>query len=218
MSIEKYKYQGDANIGFYATITDSYAVVPQKFDKEKLDVDTVVQTRISGTNMVGMFTAGNSECLLLPESVKDREKKKLEDSDINYYVLDSQENALGNIILANDKGALISPEIEDKKEEISEVLDVDVKVGKIADIPNPGVCGTVNSRGAIIHRDASEEEAEKVKDALELQDINIGTVNTGSPYIGSGVLSSNRSLVVGGDTSGPEIGRIDRVMVEKEED
>lgn len=216
MEIEKYNYQGDTNIGFYATATNSYAVTSRSFDGKDYFPETVVETRIAGTNLVGLFTAGNSNCLLLPESVKEREVEKIDDAGIEYHVLDSVENALGNIILANDSGAVISPELEDKKEEIEEALGVDVEVSKIASISNPGVCGAANSHGAVIHRDASEEEAELVKEALHLEDINIGTVNIGSPYIGSGVVLNDQFVLTGHDTTGPEIGRLDRTLVKHE--
>ena len=213
MEIEKYNYQGDTNIGFYATVTDSYAVTSRDFDEKDYFPETVVETRIAGTNLVGLFTAGNSNCILLPESVKDREVEKIDEAGIDYHVLDSIENALGNVILANDQGAVISPELEEQKEEIEEALGVDAVVSKIASISNPGVCGAANSHGAVIHRDASEEEAELVKEALDLDDINIGTVNMGSPYIGSGVVLNDDFVLAGHDTTGPEIGRLDRTLV-----
>ncbi|MFT4892812.1 MAG: translation initiation factor 6, partial [Candidatus Nanohaloarchaea archaeon] len=196
--------------------SNSYILVPRKFEHKDYFPEKIVETKIAGTNLVGLFTAGNSNCLLLPESVKDREVKKIEEAGINYHILDSIENALGNIILANDKGAIISPELEDQKEEIEEALEVEVETGEIASIENPGVCGSANSHGAVIHRDASEQEAKHVKKVLQLDDINIGTVNMGSPYIGSGVVSTDEFILTGYDTTGPEIGRLDRVMVERE--
>lgn len=213
MQIEKYNYQGDTNIGFYATATGSYVLVPRNFEHKDYFPGKLVETKIAGTNLVGLFTAGNSNCLLLPESVKEREVERIEEAGINYHVLESIENALGNIILANDKGAIISPELEDKKEEIEEALEVKVETGKIASIENTGVCGAANSHGAVIHRDASEEEAENIKEILQLDDINIGTVNMGSPYIGSGVVSTDDFILAGHDTTGPEIGRLDRTLV-----
>ncbi|PSG99026.1 MAG: translation initiation factor IF-6 [Nanohaloarchaea archaeon SW_7_43_1] len=216
MEIEKYNYQGDTNVGFYATVNNSYAVIPRQFEEKEYFPEKTVQTRIAGTNLVGLFTAGNSNCLLLPESVKEREVEKIEESGINYHILDSIENALGNIILVNDRGAVISPELEDRKKEIAEALGVEVEIGEIGSIENPGVCGVVNSKGAVIHRDASTEEAEHVKEVLQLEDINIGTINMGSPYIGSGSVASDDFILVGHDTTGPEIGRLDRVTVERD--
>ena len=216
MEIEKYNYQGDTNVGFYATASDSHILIPRNFDHKEYFPEKSVETKIAGTNLVGLFTAGNSNCLLLPESVKEREVNKIKEAGINYHILDSIENALGNIILANDKGAVISPELEDQKEEIEEALEVTVQTGKIASIENTGVCGSANSQGAVIHRDASEKEAEHVKQALQLEDINIGTVNMGSPYIGSGVVLNNSFILTGHDTTGPEIGRLDRTLVNHE--
>lgn len=216
MEIEKYNYQGDTNVGFYATASDSYILIPRNFDHKEYFPEKSVETKIAETNLVGLFTAGNSNCLLLPESVKEREVEEIEKAGINYHILDSIENALGNIILANDKGAVISPELEDQKEEIEEALEVDVETGEIASIENTGVCGSANSQGAVIHRDASEKEAEHVKQVLQLEDINIGTVNMGSPYIGSGVVLNNSFILTGHDTTGPEIGRLDRTLVNHE--
>ncbi|PSH01159.1 MAG: hypothetical protein BRC27_02885, partial [Nanohaloarchaea archaeon SW_10_44_10] len=107
MEIEKYNYQGDTNVGFYATVSNSYVIIPRQFQEKEYFPEKTVRTRIAGTNLVGLFTAGNSNCLLLPESVKEREVEKIKKSGINYHILDSIENALGNIILANDRGAII---------------------------------------------------------------------------------------------------------------
>jgi translation initiation factor 6 len=98
------------------------------------------------------------------------------------------------------------------EEELGEALEAPVTFGKIAGIQNPGVCGLANNKGAVIHREASEDEAKKVKKALDLEDIDVGTVNLGSPYTGSGGLAIEDHVLVGENTSGPEIGRIDRTM------
>ena len=212
MRIEKLSYRGDTNIGFYTHFSNSYAIVPRGFESETFEQKTV-ETRISGTRMLGLFTAGNSNCLLLPESVKDREVSKIEEEGVNCKIIESRENALGNLILANGEGAVISRELEDKREEISEALDVQVKVQEIAGIDNPGVCGVVNSKGVLLHRDTSEEEAEAVKEALNVENVNIGTINMGSPYLGSGLVASDELILTGEDTTGPEIGRIDRTLM-----
>jgi len=213
MNIEKYNYTGNENIGFHATVTEEQAIYPPEFTrKEKFTAEKTVETYINRTKLVGLFTAGNSNCILIPKEATSREKDKLEEAGISFKVLDSPDNALGNLILANDKGAIISPKLDEMKEEIEEALEVPVKVGKIAGLQNPGVSGLVNSRGAVIHREASEEEAEKIKEALDLEDIDIGTINLGSPYTGSGGLATDDLVLVGENTSGPEIGRIDRTM------
>ena len=213
MDIEKYNYTGNESIGFHATVTQKQAIFPPEFKKkDEFTAKKTVETYINRTKLVGLFTAGNSNCILIPKETTSREREKLEEADITYQVLDSPDNALGNLILANDQGAYISEKLADKEEEIEDALEVPVTVGTIAGLQNPGVGGLTNSRGAVIHREASEQEAEKVKKALKLEDIDIGTVNLGSPYTGSGGIATNELILVGENTSGPEIGRIDRTM------
>lgn len=216
MLIEKYDYRGDINIGLYAIATNEYLIVPREFKEKNFFPQEAVETRIAGTRLIGLFTAGNSNCLLLPDSVKEREKKKLEKAGIPVHVIENNENALGNLILANDKGAVISEKLSDEKEEIAEALEVPVETGEIAGIANPGSCGVANKNGVLIHRDSSEEEAEHVKNVLKVDKVDISTVNMGSPYIGSGIVSNDEHFLVGSDTTGPEIGRIDRILMQEE--
>ncbi len=210
--IERYNYRGEPNIGFYATITPSQAIYPPDFKRKDFFDADYAETHIARTRLVGLFTAGNSNCILVPDTVTDREISKLEDSQVNFHVLESRENALGNMILANDKGAVISDKLSEHKEEIEDALEVPVEIGKVAGLPNPGVCGAANAHGVLLHREATEEEAEKIRDALKVEDVDIGTVNLGSPYIGSGLIGNDENLLLGEDTTGPEIGRIDRTM------
>lgn len=211
--IEKYNYEGNTTVGLYGIATNEYAVVAPKFTKKDLfEVDTVVETYVAQTRLVGMFTAGNSNCLLLPENIAEREKNAIEEAGINVEVIEAQGNALGNLVLANDKGAIISPKLEDHQEQIEEALEVDVEVMEIAGIPNPGVCGRANSKGVLLHRAASEEEAKNAKEVLDVENVDIGTVNMGSPFIGSGLICNDRLMLTGEDTTGPEIGRIDTTL------
>jgi translation initiation factor 6 len=210
--IEHYNYRGEPSLGFYATVTSETAIFPPEFqEKEFFDVEHV-ETYISRTRMVGLFTAGNANCLLVPESTTDHEREKLEESPVDFHVLDSRENALGNLVLANDNGAVISDKLEHRKDEIEDALEVPVTVAEVAGLPAPGVCAAATNRGVLLHREATEEEAEKLKEALQVEEVDIGTVNLGSPYIGSGLAGNQESILVGEDTSGPEIGRIDRTL------
>ncbi|MFB6158407.1 MAG: translation initiation factor IF-6 [Candidatus Nanohalobium sp.] len=213
MDIEKYNYEGNENLGFHATVAEEQAVFPPEFKrKDSFSSQNNAETYINRTRLVGLFTAGNSNCILIPEETTERERRKLEESGVEFKVIKTQDNALGNLILCNESGAYISRKIEDRKEEIENALEVEAVVGDIAGIKNPGVCGLANSQGAVLHREASEEEAEKVKEALGLENVDVGTVNLGSPYTGSGGVATDELVMVGENTSGPEVGRIDRTM------
>jgi translation initiation factor 6 len=214
MSIDRYNYEGNTNIGFYATVTSDQSILPPDFKRSELFEGEQVETFIGRTRLVGLFTAGNSSSILVPDIITRVEKKKLDEAEIDYTVIDTTETAIGNLVLANDKGAVISERIEEHREEIEEALDVEATVINIAGNPTPGVCGVANNRGAVIHRDADEETAEKVKEALRVEDIDIGTTNMGSPYTGSGAVATDLQVLVGEETTGPEIGRLDRTLFE----
>lgn len=215
--IERYNYEGDPNIGLAATATPEHAIIPPEFRREEfLDSEKTATTFIAGTRLAGLFTEGNANCILLPSNTKENERQKLEEAGVEFHVLDSVETALGNLITANDSGAVISRRLEDHREEIEEAFGVDAKVVDIAGSPNPGVASAANNTGVLIHRAATEEEAEKVKNALGVDNVDIGTVNLGSPFVGSGMIVCGQRILVGEDTSGPEVGRIDRTLVRHE--
>ncbi|MFB6204032.1 MAG: translation initiation factor IF-6 [Candidatus Nanohaloarchaea archaeon] len=213
MEIKRYNYLGNTNIGFYAAVAGSQAIFPPEFKEKEGFEARSAETYLAKTRLVGLFAAGNSNCVLVPDIVTEREREKLEDSGIDHHVIDSRDTALGNLVLANDSGAIISERLEDHREDIEDALEVPVTVGSIAGIPTPGACGVANSHGALLHRDASEEDAEFVKDALDVENVDIGTVNMGSPYTGSGLLANDAMILVGEDTTGPETGRIDRTLL-----
>jgi len=218
MEIQRYDYLGNSSIGFYATVTGTQAVYPPEFKEEKkelFDVGKSAETFINRTRLVGLFTAGNSNCILIPKGATSREKKKLEEAGIDFQVIETNDNALGNLILANDHGAVISEKIEEHREEIAEALDVDVTVSRIAGIKNIGVCAEANSNGVLLHRETGEDDAEKVMEALEVNDADIGTVDMGSPYIGSGLVATDTGILTSENTTGPEVGRIDRTLMQE---
>ncbi len=61
-----------------------------------------------------------------------------------------------------------------------------------------------NSKGGIIHPSAEEEDIKTISQVLGVE-LEPATVNGGSPYLSSGTLANNNSLVVGGLTNGPEL-------------
>ncbi|OYV09323.1 MAG: translation initiation factor 6 [Methanosaeta sp. NSP1] len=42
--------------------------------------------------------------------------------------------------------------------------------------------------------------------------IDVGTVNMGSPLVGSGLLANSKGYLAGFETSGPELGRIEDAL------
>lgn len=208
MALEQTDYKGDENVGFYGLVTDSYALFARGFKHRDLfEEHRVTEIRLGGTNLIGLFASGNSTALLVPDIISDVEEQRLQEADIPFHVLESRYTALGNLVLCNDTGCVLSPHLEDRKDEIADVLDVPVETGTVAGLNIPGSCGAATNQGVLLHRDATEDELTHVESVLGL-DGDIGSVNFGSPYVHSGLLANSNDLLIGPNTTGPETQRI----------
>jgi translation initiation factor 6 len=210
-------FNGDPNIGLYGFATDKYCLIGttpgnkilQKL-KESLDVEIVTST-ISCVELAGLFVAGNSNGILIPSIAEDSEIRGLEKCGLNVVVLDSRENALGNLILCNDSGCMISGSLRKHRGEISDALGCEVEVGKIADLDIVGACGIVNNKGCLCHREASEEEMKAIESLLKVK-VDVGSVSYGSPFIKSGIIVNSKGAAFSAATTGAEVGRIEEVF------
>ncbi len=205
-------YKGDPHLGFYGIATDEYAVLAQDFKKsKKLGVETVCETPLCNTSLTGLFAAGNSNGILVPESASDHELERLKEAGIDYLALDSRHNAVGNIVLVNDHGCIISTHLAEEKEKIEDFLQVRVEIGQVAGLDIVGSAGIATNKGVLLHRETSEAELGKVEKVLDVEG-DIGTVNFGSPYVGTGIVTNSITSLVGNDTKGPETARIEKTL------
>ncbi len=206
-------FGGDPNIGLFGLATDKYAVLPDAGIDAKLLPKKAVYTTIAGTKFCGLFLAGNSNGLLVPWTITERELSILKKGlgGVNICVIESKHTALGNLVSCNDKGAVISPLLREFAGRISDCLGVPVKVGTILGINLVGALCAATNRGFLLDMYAEEEDFNLVKGALKVGG-DIGTVNFGSEFVKSGILANSKALLVGAKTTGPEIARIDEAL------
>ncbi len=213
--IELISFNQDSNIGLYAFATDKFCLVGSEIDDRYVEIIErtlkvpVHKITIAGTSLIGVFVSGNEDCILIPEITFGFEKKDLENLGINYKIIESNVTALGNSIAINKNGAYLSKEFsEETKEQIKAALNIPVKEGKIADLEIVGSCVALNDQGGIIHRDAEEFEI-KLLEKLFGVEFREGTINMGSPYIKSGVITNNKGVLIGSNSGGPEANNVD---------
>jgi translation initiation factor 6 len=119
---------------------------------------------------------------------------------------------MGNMVLANDKGALASPNLSaDAIETISKTLGVPTEQGTIAGINNVGAAGVATNKGALLHPDATAEEAEAAEEILGVP-VDVGTGCGGVKYVGVCMIANSYGAIVGETTTGPELGRIESAL------
>lgn len=214
-------FNGNIFIGAFIFTNDKFTLVPFETPSKLYDtIREVLKTeiftvKIMNSSIIGILIAGNNNGILLPHLTLDEEiesLKKVLGDKVNIGVLPSKKTALGNIILANDKAALVHPELDSKSiKTIEDVLDVPVEKGTIANILTVGSAAVVTNKGMIVHPDASEEELKFLEDFFKVR-VDVGTVNFGVSFVKTGLVANTHGALVGERTTGPEIMRIEQTL------
>lgn len=220
MDIIKYDVYRGPNLGVYISVNDSMVLVPMGFAQSKaeklseyLDVEYCYAS-IANTRLIGALSVMNNKGILLPTTAYQEEYDFLKkEIDLEIGVLDSKFTALGNVICANDKGAVVSPWLsENDCQTIRDVLGVEVIQKKIAGFNQTGSVMVANNAGAAIHPEANEEDMKQFANLLGVK-IEQSSINNGIPYVSSGILANNHAIVVGSLTTGSEIMMLTRAFL-----
>lgn len=212
-------YNKNVNIGILARANDEVAVIPrdapESFERdvrEVLQVD-VVRANLAGTNLVGVFMAMNNRGAVVGGTVTEEEVQVLRDSGIKVEVVEDRLNALGNLIVATDKGAIAySGFSQDSLRRISRAFGCHVRaVDKLGGFRTIGSIGVATSRGALFHPELSDEELRIVEKVLKVN-VDIGTVNMGIGFVKTGIIANAKGALIGDNTTGPEMLRIEEAL------
>ncbi|MDC0242062.1 translation initiation factor IF-6 [Nitrosopumilus sp.] len=212
MDIIKYDVYRGPNIGVYISVNDSIGLVPLGFAETKakkleeyLNIE-VMYTAIANTRLIGSLSVMNNKGFLLPSTAYQDEYDYLKnETDLEVGVLDTKFNALGNVICANDKGAIVSPALSNENcKIIADVMGVEVIQKKISGSHLAGVNLRANNSGGVIHPEAEEKDIKEIADVLGVN-VEKCSINGGIPYVSSGILANNHCIVVGSLTNGSEI-------------
>jgi translation initiation factor 6 len=214
-------FVGSPYVGVFARATDRVLVVRNDADEELVDALAdelavpAVTTTIGGSATVGSLVAGNGNGLVVTGRITDRERDRLADAvgeDVVIGALPGRRNAAGNVVLANDTGAYVHPELSDDAVDVVEdTLDVPVERGELGGVRTVGTAAVATNDGVLCHPKATEAELAALDDHLGVH-ADVGTVNFGAPLVGSGLLANDNGYVVGEDTSGPELTRIEQTL------
>jgi len=210
---------GSPVLGVFATVTENVALVPvgtphatAEQIEEALRV-RVMQTSIAGSFVVGSLACGNCSGFVVSRYAYAEEIEPLQElGNVNVQAIPDVMTAVGNIILANDTAAVVHPRLPNRAvKTIEETLQVDVRRATIAGLKTVGMAGVATNKGVLVHPRVSDAEIAILEDTFNLP-VDIGTVNFGSPLIGSGLLANSAGYLAGADTTGPELGRIEDAL------
>jgi translation initiation factor 6 len=203
---------GNASIGVYSLVNDRIAIVPPQVPENKrkkveewLKVK-VVATTVGKSVVTGALACSNSNGVILPPFATEEEVEAIKSAaDINVAVMDTKKTAYGNLVLANDKGAVADPRLErGVVNKIADTLGVEVVSSEIAGLPYVGSLATATNKGVLAHPLLKEGERKVLEDVFKVP-VDVGTINCGIPYVATGLLGNSYGAVTGLLTTGPEM-------------
>jgi len=207
---------GSPNIGVYCFCTEDLAVVPPGLTSRKLAqfADTlgvnICSTTVGGTTLVGALVTGNSKVVLVPHTIQDYELRRIEEFS-KVIIVESNWTALGNVVLANDFGAIVHPDAPVEIAKSVSELGVQVAYGQIGSLSFVGSLAIATNKGAILSPNTLNEEQSVIEAALHVN-VDLSTTNGGVPFVKSGILANSKGAVVGPLTRGAELMQITRVL------
>jgi translation initiation factor 6 len=218
---------GSVCIGVYSLATDSLVIVPKWIPLRKAELFAewlkvkLVHATIGGSVLVGALACANSNGALLPSFVGQEELEVLKSVfDGNVTIMGTKKTAYGNLVLVNDHGAVVDPGLKGPEvRQISDTLGVEAVAGEIAGMPYVGSLAVATNKGVLAHPLLKDSERRLLEETLRVP-IDVGTINCGVPYVGTGLVCNSHSAIVGSLTTGPEmfiIGNALDVVKEEEE-
>jgi translation initiation factor 6 len=203
---------GSASLGVYSLATDRFFMVPNSVPPKKaqrlsewLKVK-LIHTSVGASVLIGALACANSNGILLPSFIREEELGTIRKSfDGNITIMETKKTAYGNLVLANDQGAIVDPRLKPADvDKISETLGVEVARSEIAGLPYVGSLAVATNKGVLAHPFLKDTERRLLEDLLKVP-VDVGTVNCGLPYIGTGLIANRHTAIAGLLTTGPEI-------------
>ena len=203
---------GSASLGVYSLATENIVMIPVIVPKQKAQEYAdwlkakLIYTSISGSVLIGALACANSNGMLIHNAVREEELEKIKSVySGNIYIMETKKTAYGNLVLANDKGAVVDPRFKETEiKKISETLGVEAVSTEIAGLPYVGSLAVATNKGVLAHPMLTAEEKKTLENVLKVP-VDVGTVNCGVPYVGTGLIANSHAAVAGSMTTGPEM-------------
>ncbi|MFW9771782.1 MAG: translation initiation factor IF-6 [Promethearchaeota archaeon] len=224
MSILKYQLFGKNSVGVYLSVNNIFGLYPStllNFAIKKIKSafkEPFFPISINNSTLLGVYLASNKYGIVVPHIVRDDELNNLTKFAINlkddYQIgtIKSIDNAFGNLILCNDKGAIISSLLKDFKHEIENILNVESEIFEFTNNYLPGSIGLANNNGCVVHPLTNDKEIEQISSILRVSEVDVSTVNRGIPYLSSGATVNDYSGIFGLACTGPELMRMTDIL------
>jgi translation initiation factor 6 len=125
---------------------------------------------------------------------------------------DSRFTAVGNLVTANDHGAIVSSILEAPAvKQVQDVLGVETFRMSIDHYSQVGALVVATNSGAAVCPKVSEKDVEEISRVFKVE-ASPSSVNGGIPFVASGVVANTKNAVAGYLTTGPELVFLTRAL------
>lgn len=211
-------FNENPNVGVYCRTNDKVAFLQQKLLKKikKKIIDALEvkleELAIYDSSIVGSLLTMNSHGAALTWIANQSVIDIIADYGLEVTVIKDVLNAAGNDILVNDYGAMVHPKMKNETmKKLKKTLDVPVERGTIAEQGIVGMAAVVTNKGCLCHPKITPQEKKHLEKLFNVESM-IGTVNHGDPMIGTGLVANSKGAIIGRNTTGIEMGRIEEAL------
>lgn len=207
------------NIGVFLKANDRFLLIPKglaetKSDKLAASLEvTPVPASIGESRLMGPLVSMNGKGILVSRLCEPAEVKELQTATgMNVARLESRYTAVGNLVAANDRRAIVSPVLEPRAvQQVGDVLGTETEQMPVKEYIQVGALVVATNSGAAVYPGLDEAEVSRMGSLLGV-DAYPTSVNRGVPYVASGIVANSKNAVVGSQTTGPELVFITRAL------
>jgi translation initiation factor 6 len=215
MNLNKIKILGSNYIGLFGITNDNLCLLPKSVDEKTekiiqktLDVKTI-KTSIYESSLIAVFAKMNNKELIVPSFITNKEISEIE-KEIKIRIIET-EQALGNLIELNDENMILSKTLKQNVVKQLEKTGLNYEITNIAKTDAIGSSLLITNKAFLINPNSTEEEISLIKKTLGF-DGGSSTANTGDLFIRNSVIANTKGILVGEQTTGHEMNRIEEAL------
>jgi len=217
MRIDKRSLNASPFVGVFGILTDRVMLVPINVSAKEisgladLTGTEVFKASAAASPLLGVLGLGVNDKIALSGIALEKEAKAL--SEIGLKVLSVEGvTALGNLACFTEKAGIVSPILsKGQASKLESFFGVKSAEAKIAGLDLVGASMAATGKGFAVHPQATAAEVGVLKKTLGTGGV-LTTANYGDRFVGNSLLANSGSVIVGLNTTGHELIRIEEAF------
>jgi translation initiation factor 6 len=213
MGIYQTEFFGNGILGLLGVCTENMCYLPPEVPQKQVErVSQALQTStqkvvLYNSYLIGLFASANSNYFFVPEGVTSKETVGITNKKV--IQVNGVFNTLGNLMLCNDHGCVLSPYLKLKKAYFHETLGLKTSISTVSDLPFPGIGACATNSGCIVHHKCLDSEMEIIEKALG---VPVRRAESYDGFPGAEILANSKGLIVPKTLKGHTLSEIQEAL------